>query len=203
MSRRDAVRRRLLPFTGLVPVVLMVPVLAFNLYGLAIVLGLASGSAVIAYHVARGQGVTSLDALLLGFAAVNAVLYFGFDEDVLLNHIDAVIYTLLAAMAAATLFHGEPWTSQFTRRTLPPEAWELPEFRDVNRFSTVLWAACFVACDVVALRVGHPLRVYLPIALMLAVAAASRPLARLFLARRLGVPVGDLPAPWNEVVRPG
>jgi hypothetical protein len=29
-------RRRLLPFTGLIPVVLMVPVLAFNLYGLSV-----------------------------------------------------------------------------------------------------------------------------------------------------------------------
>jgi hypothetical protein len=34
---------------------------------------------------------------VLGFAALNAVLYFGFDNAVVLEHIDAVIYTLLAA----------------------------------------------------------------------------------------------------------
>ena len=44
-SRREAVRRRVLPFTGLIPVVVMVPVLALNAYGLAIALTLASGAA--------------------------------------------------------------------------------------------------------------------------------------------------------------
>jgi hypothetical protein len=175
-------------------------VLAFNLYGAAIVLALVSGAGVIAYHLSRGQGVTSLDVLLLGFAALNAVLYFGFDNAFLLDHIDAVIYTVLAVQAAWTLLRGEPWTTQFTRRTVPPEAWPLPEFRAVNWFSTVVWAACFAACDAMAVGLGEPLRLYLPIALMVAVAARSRRLARLYLARRLGVPVDALPAPWNGAV---
>jgi len=196
---RESLRRRLLPFTGLIPVILMVPVLAFDLYGPAIVLALLSGAAVIAYHVARGQGVTSLDLILLGFAAVNAVLYFGFDNAVLLDHIDAVIYTVLAAHAGWTLLHGEPWTTQFTKRTVSPDAWSLPEFRAVNRFSTKLWAACFAVCDVVALAFGQPLRLYLPILLMVGLAMVSRRLARLYLARHLGVPVDALPAPWNGV----
>jgi hypothetical protein len=58
--------------------------------------------------------------------------------------------------------------TQFTKRTVAPEAWKLPEFRAVNRFSTALWAASFAACDVIALTVAHPLRIYLPIALMVA-----------------------------------
>src|SRR3954469_10886368 len=125
---RDGVRRRLLPFTGLIPVVLMVPVLAFNAYGLAIVLAVLSGAGVIAYHLRRGQGVTSLDLLLLAFGVLNAVLYFGFDDAVLLDHIDAVIYTLLAVQATVSLFRDPPWTTQFTKRTVAPEAWDLAEF---------------------------------------------------------------------------
>src|SRR5436305_3417142 len=112
-SAPSGLRRRLLPFTGLIPVVLMVPVLAFNAYGLAIVLTLISGAAVIAYHLRRGQGVTSLDAILLSFGAANAVLYFGFDQPILLDHIDAVIYTVLAAQATWSLFRDPPWTTQF------------------------------------------------------------------------------------------
>jgi hypothetical protein len=144
--------------------------------------------------------VTSLDLLLLGFAAVNGVLYFGFDNALLLDHIDAVIYTVLAAQAAWTLTREEAWTTQFTRRTVPADAWALPEFGAVNRFSTALWAACFAACDVIALTVANPLRIYLPVALMLGLAVASRRLARIYLARKLGVPVHALPAPWNGVV---
>jgi hypothetical protein len=34
----------------------------------------------------------------------------------------------------------------------------------------LLWAACFAACDVVAIAVGQPLRLYLPIALMVRLA---------------------------------
>ena len=195
-GRGDALRRRLLPFTGLIPVVLMVPVLAFNLYGLAIVLTLVSGTGVIAYHLSRGQGVTSLDLLLLGFGAVNAVLYFGFDDALLLDHIDAVIYSLLAAQAAASLLRDPPWTAQFTRRVVAPAAWDRPEFRAMNRFATVLWTVCFAACDAVALVAGNPLRLYLPIALMVLTAVLSRRLSRLYLARLLGLPADALPAPW-------
>jgi hypothetical protein len=97
----------------------------------------------------------------------------------------AVIYTLLIAQATWSLFHDPPWTTQFTRRTVAPAAWEAPEFRAVNWFSTALWAACFAACDLLALTAAHPQRIYLPIALMIAVAAVSRRLARLYLARLL------------------
>jgi hypothetical protein len=196
--RRRSVRTRLLPFTGLVPVVLMVPVLAFDLYGLAIVLALVSGLAVVAFHLRRGQGVTSLDLLLLGFAALNAVLYLGLDSTVLLDHLDAVVYSLLTLQAASSLRPGaEPWTTQFTRRVMAPEAWSRPEFVDMNRFSTGLWVACFASCTALALAAGDPLRLYLPIALMVAVAVASRRLAREYLARLLGVAPDALPAPFD------
>src|SRR3954469_11869556 len=195
-GRRDAVRRRMLPFTGLIPVVVMVPVLALNAYGLAIVLTLVSGAGVVAYHLARGQGVSSLDLILLAFGAVNAVLYFGFDNATLLDHIDAVIYTVLAAQATWSLFRDPPWTTQFTKRTVSPQAWELPEFRAVNRSSPAMGAAASDACDVIALAAGDPLRLYLPIVLMVVTAALSRRLARAYLARLLGVSADALPAPW-------
>jgi hypothetical protein len=181
----------------LIPVVLMVPVLAFNAYGLAIALTLVSGAGVIAYHLSRGQGVTSLDVILLGFGAVNAVLYFGFDTAVLLDHIDAVIYTLLAAQATWSLLRDPPWTTQFTKRTVAPAAWDLPEFRSVNRFATAMWAACFAICDVVALTAAQPWRLYVPVLLMLLTAVASRRLSRIYLARLLGVAPDALPAPWS------
>src|SRR3954454_13548627 len=196
-GRGEAVRRRVLPFTGPIPVVVMVPVLALNAYGLAIVLTLVSGAGVIAYHLVHGQGVTSLDLILLGFGAVNAVVYFGFGNAVLLDHIDAVIYTVLAAQATWSLFRDPPWTAQFTRRTVAPEEWELSEFRAVNRFATAIWAACFAACDVLALAAAQPWRLYAPVVLMLVTAVASRRLSRLYLARLLGFPADALPAPWS------
>jgi hypothetical protein len=115
---------------------------------------------------------------------------------VLLDHIDAVIYTLLTAQATWSLYRDPPWTAQFTKRIVAPEAWHKPEFRSMNRFATAMWAGCFALCDVVALTAGQPWRLYLPIALMVVTAVASRRLSRLYLARLLGVRANALPAPW-------
>jgi hypothetical protein len=93
------------------------------------------------------------------------------------------------------LFRDPPWTAQFTKRTVAPEAWELPEFRAVNRLATAVWAACFAVCDVIALTAASPWRLYAPVVLMLVTAVASRRLSRRYLARLLGVPA--LLAPWS------
>jgi hypothetical protein len=193
---RDTFRQRILPFTGLIPVLLMVPVLAFDLYAIAIVLGLASGLAVVAFHLRQGQGVTSLDVILLSFAALNAVLYFGFDNAFLVDHIDAVIYTALALHAGASLLGPVPWTAQFTRRVTSPTVWEREEFLAMNRTSTVVWAAGFAMCDAIAVFTEQPWRLYGPIALMIGLAVISRRVARAHLASLLGVPPDQLPAEW-------
>lgn len=175
----------------------MVPALAFNLNALAIVLSIASGCLVVAYHLRQGQGVTSLDASLLAFAALNAVLYFGFDNAILVDHIDAVIYTLLTLQAATSLLGPTPWTTQFTKRAMSPAVWDRPEFHTINRFSTIHWTLAFAACDAIALLTGQPLRLYGPIAVMVALAIVSRPLARSHLAKLLGVPASALPPEWT------
>jgi|SRR4051794_1476417 len=96
-----------------------------------------------------------------------------------------------------TLRGGEPWTTQFTKRTVNPKAWHLPEFEAVNRFSAALWAGGFAACDLVALTAAQPFRLYVPIAVVVGLAVISRPLTRVYLARRLGLTTATLPAPWN------
>lgn len=193
---RWTLRQRVLPFTGLMPVLLMVPLLAFNLYAVAIALGIASGAAVIAYHARMGQGLASLDLALLGFALLNAVLYFGLGSSVLIAHIDAVIYTLLSVTAAVSLLGDAPWTAQFTKRAMPPAVWNRWEFREINRSSTALWAIGFAICDAIALAARRPLRLYAPIAAMIVLAMVSRRVARAHLARLLGVSVAELPPEW-------
>ena len=189
-------RRRVLPFTGLIPVVVMVPVLALNAYGLAIVLTLVSGAGVISYHLARGQGVTSLDLILIGFGAVNAVLYSGINNAVLLDHIDAVIYTVLAAQAAWSLFRDPPWTAlhEADGRAGGVGVAAVPRGEPVRDRHL---GDLFAACDVIALTAAPPWRLYAPVLLMLVTAVASRRLSRRYLAGLLGVPADALPAPWS------
>jgi len=177
-------------FTGLIPVLVMVPILLAHAYAVGVAVAAAGAALVVAYHVSRGQGITSLDVLALVFAVANLVLYVGFDSTILIEHLDAAFYTLLAAQSLLSLVTGSPWTTQFTRRTVVPELWGSEAFRSMNVRTTRLWAGCFVVCDVVALTLPHPSRVWVPVGVMVLTVVVSRRLGRRYLARRLGLSGG-------------
>src|SRR3954471_12845008 len=105
-----------LAFTGLLPVVLMVPILIAHAYAAGVIVAVVGCVGVVVYHLARGQGLTSLDLLALLFALVNAVLYFALGSTWLIEHVAIAFYTLLAVQCVVSLFRGDPWTLQFTRR---------------------------------------------------------------------------------------
>jgi hypothetical protein len=172
-----------LGFTGLIPLMLMVPILLLHLYAAGIVEGLLAGSVVITYHLARQQGVTSVDLLTVGFAALNAVLYFGFDNRTIIANLDVAIYTLLAAIIVLSLIRQQPWTTQFAKRMVPQQMWDRPAFHTINMRITAIWAAAFLACDLVALLASGSIRRYVPIAVLIVTAALVPRLARWYRAR--------------------
>jgi hypothetical protein len=181
----DSLRGRalLLSFTGLIPLMLMVPILMLHLYAAGIIEGLLAGSGVIGYHLARKQGITSVDLLAVGFAALNAVLYFGFDNRTIIANLDVAIYTLLAAIIVLSLIREQPWTTQFAKRTVPPQMWDRPAFHAINMKITAIWATAFVACDLIALLGSGSIRRYVPIALLIVTAVLVPRLARWYRAR--------------------
>lgn len=174
-----------LAFTGLIPVILMVPVLLAHLYVLGVIVGAVGVVAVIGYHLWRKQGVSTLDGMALVFATVNFVLYAGFDSTWLMQHIDVVFYSLLSAQCAASLVRGAPWTEQFTKRTVVPEMWTVPAFQSMNVLATRLWTSAFVACLVCALTLEDPTGVWVPVVVMVGTAVVSRRLGRRHLTQGL------------------
>jgi intracellular septation protein A len=172
-----------LGFTGLIPLMLMVPILLLHLYAAGIIEGLLAGSVVIAYHLARQQGVTSIDLLTVAFAALNGALYFGFDNRTIIANLDVAIYTLLAAIIVLSLIRQQPWTTQFAKRMVPPEMWDRPAFQTINMRITAIWAAAFVTCDLVVLLASGSIRRYVPIALLTLTAALVPRLARWYRTR--------------------
>ncbi len=176
-------RSLLLGFTGLIPLALMIPILMLHLYAPGIVEGLAAGGAVIGYHLAREQGITSVDLLGSSFAVLTAVLYFGFDNRTIITNLDVAIYTLLAALIVVSLLRRRPWTAQFARRVISPELWDSPAFHSINMRITALWGAAFVVCDLLALLGSESVRRYAPIALLFATAMLVPRLARWYRAR--------------------
>ena len=134
----------LLGFTGLLPLLLSVPILLLQLWGPGIVISIVTTAAVVVYHVRRGQGLTSLDALSILFSVTNAILYLGFKNPVLVQHLDLIIYNVLLAQILYSFRTSEPWTAQFARRSVSPELWSTPGFLRANRVTTLLWGACFL-----------------------------------------------------------
>jgi hypothetical protein len=165
-------------FTGLIPLVVMVPILLVRLYAVGIAEGLVLGSGVLAYHLVRRQGVTSIDLIAIGFSALNAALYFGFADRAVIANIDIAIYTLVAATIVLSLIRRRPWTEQFARRMVPPYVREDQAFRTINMSTSFLWAVSFVACDAIALSTSGALRRFVPIALLVGTAAVTPPLVR-------------------------
>jgi len=172
-------RSALLSFTGLIPVALSIPILLFRLWTLGIMVGVVSTAVVIAYHLRKGQGITGLDLMSLVFGVGNAVLYFGFHNTVLLDHLDVLIYTLLFAQVAYAQVRGGSWTIQFARRSVAPELWNTTGFVEGNRFVSLLWAACFGLCDVAALAgPTDAIKLWVPVVLLVATGVLTPRLAR-------------------------
>ncbi len=161
-------------FTGLFPLVFSVPILIFRLWAVGIVVGIITSVCVIVFHLKQRQGVTALDIGTLLFGLVNAVLYFGFGNTFLVSHLDVLIYTLLFGQVAIMQLRGEAWTTQYAKRSVSPDVWETRAFREANRFSSLVWGAAFLLCDLAALFGPVALiRLYLPIALLVVTAVAT------------------------------
>jgi hypothetical protein len=170
-----------LAFTGLVPVVLMGPILVAHAYAAGVIVAVVGCVGVVGYHLARRQGITSLDLLGLLFAVVNVVLHFGLGNTWLISHVAIVFYTLLALQSAVSLFRGDPWTMQFTRRVVRPEFVTDPRFRRMNVRTTVVWTVAFVACDVLSVLAPGSAGTWLPVMVLALAVVISRVSGRLYL----------------------
>ncbi len=174
----------LLSFTGLIPVVLTIPILILHLWTISIIVTIVSAIIVISYHLVKKQGITSLDIFSLLFGLVNAVLYFGFHSTLILQHLDTVIYSILLLQVVFSLLQGKPWTEQYARRSVAAELWTTKPFHETNRFLTILWGIVFFACDLISLFVSSDLpRTLLPVILLVLLAVLTPRLSRWFAAR--------------------
>jgi hypothetical protein len=171
-----------------------VPILVVHAYASGVIVAVVGCVGVVVYHLARRQGITSLDLLALLFAVLNVVLYFGLHNTWLIGHTAIVFYTLLALQCAVSLFRGDPWTMQFTRRVVDPEFLADPRFRGMNVRTTVVWALCFAVCDALALLVHGAAGTWLPLVVLAIAVPVSRASGRLYLNSAMRTSDGEAAA---------
>ena len=178
----------LLSFTGLIPVALSIPVLLAHQYALGIIESLVLTAGVMGYHLYRKQGVTGLDAMSLLFGIATALMHWVVHNDVILAHLDTVIYALLVVQIVIAQVRGEPWTIQFAKRSIDPSLWNTPAFLKSNTVVSSVWGGVLVLCLLCSVvPVTSPLvHLWLPIVLLLGTGVLTPRLARWYGRRVVG-----------------
>ncbi len=170
-----------LSFTGLIPLVLTIPLLLVHLWTICIIVTIASSLIVMGFEMRSGHGVGSINMLTLLFGLANAVLYFGFHTTLLLQNLGTVIYTLLCAQVVYSLLRKDPWTVQFAKRSVPEAVWATRAFREANLALTILWGGVFLIDDLITLLVPAGLvQTLLPFALIAIMVVMTPRIPRLF-----------------------
>ncbi len=149
----------------------------------------AAGYTLIAIRAGR---VTKLDYGVVlfwggGFVVVGsfpslADLYFR-------TYFTSFLYLSLFLMAwLPILFHGEPFTVAFARRTTPEMFWNTDAFLTINRIMTGVWGGIFAVCGAVGLFASPSIQIILPIMLMLGVGLPFNRRFPDYYLKKLGLP---------------
>jgi hypothetical protein len=102
----------------------------------------------------RSRSISVLDAAGLVFFAVLLVLSFVLDRAALApieDRAQLISSVVIAVVALGSLAVGRPFTEFYAKKQAPPEVWNTPTFKQVNRVLTGLWGVVFVInalCDV-------------------------------------------------------
>jgi hypothetical protein len=108
----------------------------------------------------RSRSISILDAAALVFFAVLVVLSLVLDRAALQpieDRAQLISSVVIAVVALGSLAVGRPFTEFYAKKQAPPEVWNTPTFRKVNRVLTGLWGGVFVLnalCDVAVAYLG-------------------------------------------------
>jgi hypothetical protein len=102
----------------------------------------------------RSRSISILDAAALVFFAVLLVLGAVLDRAALQpieDRAQLLSSVVIAVVALGSLAVGRPFTEFYAKQQSPPEVWNTPTFKKINRVLTGLWGGVFVVnalCDV-------------------------------------------------------
>jgi uncharacterized membrane protein len=112
----------------------------------------AIGAAVAAILLAipsagRHGGVKMLDVVTIVFFVVLAIVgaVVGAHDRDWLDRYSMVISSGALGLVALASLAFVPFTEQYARESTPPEVWQMPAFRRINRVLTLVWALAFLA----------------------------------------------------------
>ncbi|MHC1563334.1 DUF3159 domain-containing protein [Actinomycetospora sp. C-140] len=106
----------------------------------------------------RSRSISILDAAALVFFAVLFVLSLVLDRAALQpieDRAQLLSSVVIALVALGSLAVGRPFTEFYAKKQAPPEVWNTPTFKQVNRVLTGLWGVVFVINALCDAAVGY------------------------------------------------
>lgn len=137
------------PYLALVPWLLFGLVTRSDSLTAACVVGLAAAIAVSVPALLAGRPKVLELATIGAFIAFTAIAIATDPSQTswLYRYARAIATAALSVIAFASLL-WVPFTEQYAREGTPPDVWDTPSFRHVNRVFTAMWGALFAAMAV-------------------------------------------------------
>jgi hypothetical protein len=107
--------------------------------------------------LSRQTTIKLMDWTGLAFFVTASILMIGLHSTALPVYQVMIIWSFYAVAAWASIAVGEPFTAAYAREEQPPEVWDLPIFRRLNRILTLFWSGLFsvnVGFGAIAVIVG-------------------------------------------------
>lgn len=131
----------------------------------------AAGYFILAFRASR---ITKLDYAVLLFLGLGLFFSLTYHEAGLYflqtRHNFCLFICLFLAAGPPVFLGAEPFTLAFARRTTAKEFWETPQFIQIYRIMTLVWAALFLSAALITLIPGGIWTAYvIPPVLMLTI----------------------------------
>jgi hypothetical protein len=129
---------------------------------------ICAGIIIIAYRIDKPSYFDW--AICAYFISIALLLYLMPDigRKIITHYAVTGIYlTLFMASFIPPVMGMEPFTSQFARKTSPPEVWRNPLFVRINRIMTFVWAGIFVSCILLSLYPSVITRACIPLMIII------------------------------------
>lgn len=151
VPRASAPPRHANVFVGFVPWIVFAVLASPSTWELAAVAGLIA-SVILAGPDLRARRPKVLEVTGVAFFLVLSVLALVLDRgdlDWVERYAQVISSGVIAVVALGSLF-VMPFTEQYARESTPPEYWDSPTFRQINRTLTAVWGVVFAINAVLA-----------------------------------------------------
>jgi hypothetical protein len=110
----------------------------------AVVFGMVASIAMLLFAGFSSAGIKLLDWVMLSYFVIAAVATFAIRSGSFPIYSPILIWFLYAVVTWASILIGFPFSTQYSRLSVPKERWNSPAFERSNQIISTVWGVAFV-----------------------------------------------------------